>query len=303
MKQRLRLALLAMVCIVLLSGCKCQHEWVVADCVTPKTCSLCQETEGAALGHDWLAATCEEAKSCKVCGVAEGVAAGHSWVEATCMAPKHCENCDLTEGAVLEHTWLAATTESPKTCSVCAATEGDRIITDERFKTEKCKAVFGTWEFEQTISGTELNLGDYVEEVPVIMVVNFTEDGRATRDVVFKDVDQFVQDLHAGTVEAIYRQFESQEMTREEADAAFMDVRGMSVEDYSTAVWAVVNWNAYFDLQKIEHVYYVDGEHIYLADAWDEPFQTTSYSISGDKMTWMGSDLSGGTVLELTRVQ
>ena len=33
---------------------KIGHSWVKADCDTPKTCSVCHETEGDALGHDWL---------------------------------------------------------------------------------------------------------------------------------------------------------------------------------------------------------------------------------------------------------
>ena len=33
---------------------KIGHSWIKANCDTPKTCSVCQETEGDALGHDWL---------------------------------------------------------------------------------------------------------------------------------------------------------------------------------------------------------------------------------------------------------
>lgn len=38
---------------VLLTGCGCEHEWAEATCRTPKTCNLCRETEGEALGHTW----------------------------------------------------------------------------------------------------------------------------------------------------------------------------------------------------------------------------------------------------------
>ena len=30
------------------------HSWTPADCETPKTCQVCGETEGEALGHDWV---------------------------------------------------------------------------------------------------------------------------------------------------------------------------------------------------------------------------------------------------------
>ena len=41
-----------------------EHTWVDADCDTPKTCSVCGETEGEALGHDFVngkCTRCEEA--------------------------------------------------------------------------------------------------------------------------------------------------------------------------------------------------------------------------------------------------
>ena len=73
---------MCMVLIVLLSvmitGCGHTHEWVEANCETPKTCSSCGETEGEALGHtqgDWEIVT-EASYSepglkqvcCSVCG-------------------------------------------------------------------------------------------------------------------------------------------------------------------------------------------------------------------------------------------
>ena len=303
MKRKIGLLLVAMACIAMLTGCKCKHEWVAADCVTPKTCTRCQETEGAPLGHDWLAATCEEAKTCKVCTAVEGMAAGHSWVEASCIAPKHCENCDLTEGEVKEHLWLTATTETPKTCSVCGLMEGDRIMTDERFKTEKCRDLFGDWQFEKTLSADEMKLEGYVDEVPFTAVVTFTEDGRITMDLSFKDEKQFALDLQAGTVEAIYRQFESQDMTREETDAAFMDTYGKSVEEYSKDMWAAVDWETLFDLFETEYVYYVDGGKLYVSDEWEGGFSTATYAIHGDRMTLTKFALADDVAVELTKVQ
>lgn len=46
------------------------HEWVDATCVTPKTCSICGETDGEALGHTWLEkeTICTAPKTCSVCG-------------------------------------------------------------------------------------------------------------------------------------------------------------------------------------------------------------------------------------------
>ena len=43
----------------------CTHEWTDATCTAPKTCALCGETEGEALGHSY------ETGTCTVCGEAD----------------------------------------------------------------------------------------------------------------------------------------------------------------------------------------------------------------------------------------
>ena len=101
----------------------CQHKWTAATCTSPKTCSLCQVTEGAALGHSWTDATCTAPKICSVCKLTEGVALGHSWKDATCTEAKTCSVCKVTEGEALGHSWKEATCTSPRTCTVCNMTE------------------------------------------------------------------------------------------------------------------------------------------------------------------------------------
>lgn len=78
MKQKISGMILLIICVMLLSGCGCQHEWTDADCVTPRTCTLCQETESEALGHSWQEAICEAPKICTACDVTEGEALGHA---------------------------------------------------------------------------------------------------------------------------------------------------------------------------------------------------------------------------------
>lgn len=36
----------------------CVHQYAAADCVTPKTCTICGQTRGSALGHDYAEGTC-----------------------------------------------------------------------------------------------------------------------------------------------------------------------------------------------------------------------------------------------------
>lgn len=56
---------------LLLAGCssnakKHQHSWVEATCTTPKTCSICNETEGDPVGHTWE--VIDGVMKCSVCG-------------------------------------------------------------------------------------------------------------------------------------------------------------------------------------------------------------------------------------------
>ena len=67
--------LLALTLLVALVSCgKSQggenhtHVWVEATCTAPKTCSICGETEGKALGHDMQPATGDQPAVCSRCG-------------------------------------------------------------------------------------------------------------------------------------------------------------------------------------------------------------------------------------------
>ena len=101
------------------------HKWEDATCTQPKTCSVCNSTEGEANGHTWKEATCTQPKTCSVCNSTEGEPNGHTWKEATCTEPKICTVCSVTEGEANGHTWKDATCTEPKTCTVCGVTEGE----------------------------------------------------------------------------------------------------------------------------------------------------------------------------------
>lgn len=51
MRKHLFFGSLLMIGLLVLSGCSCNHVWKEADCLNPKTCSRCQETDGEPLGH------------------------------------------------------------------------------------------------------------------------------------------------------------------------------------------------------------------------------------------------------------
>lgn len=72
---------IAVCCLFMMSSCdfisdlfggfgkeECEHEWQDATCTAPKTCKLCGNTKGDALGHSGGTATCAGAAICTECG-------------------------------------------------------------------------------------------------------------------------------------------------------------------------------------------------------------------------------------------
>lgn len=100
-KKLYSLCLIALL-ICILSGCGCKHTWAEATCNTPKTCTLCQETEGTILTHIFQEATCTTPKTCTLCGYTEGTSLPHSagapvteadYVRATLSTTTSCIDC------------------------------------------------------------------------------------------------------------------------------------------------------------------------------------------------------------------
>ena len=100
--------LLALLSLLALSGCGCSHEWAEADCLTPKSCKLCQKTEGEALGHKWQDATCTSPKNCAICALTEGdplphtpgeIEASTDYIRAIKVETQSCLDC----GAVFDN--------------------------------------------------------------------------------------------------------------------------------------------------------------------------------------------------------
>ena len=107
---------------------KTEHEWKEADCTTPKTCTVCGETEGEALGH--------EASEWKIETEASCTREGKRYKECT-----RCgEKIEEETIAKTEHEWEEATTERPKTCRNCGETEGEKL-TEEKKKGCKKSAI------------------------------------------------------------------------------------------------------------------------------------------------------------------
>ncbi len=119
---------------------KCSHKWsewsvkANATCTNEGTkerkCSECGEIETNsinALGHAWQDATCTEPKTCTVCNTTEGSTIAHTpnADDGDCTTAITCSVCgDITTPAKANHTGGTATCEHKAACSVCGKEYG-----------------------------------------------------------------------------------------------------------------------------------------------------------------------------------
>lgn len=105
-----------------------EHNWTAANCTTAKTCSICDKTEGSALGHDWADATCTTPKTCKRtgCTATDGSPLGHDWDTVwTIGDDQHWHKCNRTGCTVINDAANhipdrnAATEDDPVKCTEC----------------------------------------------------------------------------------------------------------------------------------------------------------------------------------------
>ncbi len=262
---------LCLAMILSLAACGCRHEWIAANCDTAKTCSLCGEVEGEALGHKWTEADCETAKRCETCGKQEGEALGHKWLNATTEAPKTCENCQKTEGS--------------------------KIDTDPRFHTPDCQMLFGSWSGESVQdAGVQSGVTIEGEDLTYKMLVTFVfhEDGRMEMQTKI-DKDSYLRVMRIISIEESYAALEQQGINRADADAAMMQAYGTDVPGYVDMMLSEISLA---DLSiGMDGVYYVVGSTLHDSVSWDEEFDASEFTLEGDKLTLISQEVT----LELTR--
>ena len=306
MKKKLTVLLLVLTCLALLAGCGCEHEWAEADCVNPKHCTLCEETEGDPLGHVWMAATCEAPKTCEVCAATDGDPKGHSWVDASCEEPKHCDVCALTEGEALGHTWMEVTTEAPMTCETCAATEGEKINTDPRFTTAQTKDIQGKWSCLVQLTGEMMGIEDFPGTLDCYMILNFTNDGEMGFAVEIANQASFMESMVAYTLDVTYQEFAAAGIDKATADAAMVETYGMTTEEYIRQQLEAMDFNAMFESifaeLDIGGVYYVEDGQLYVGDSWNSAMYPSDFTLDGDTLSIADLDEEMGVDTTLTRV-
>lgn len=283
--KRFAIIFLLLACLLALSACGCKHEvWSEADCINPKTCTQCGQTEGEALGHTWRAADCETPKACETCGTAEGAALGHSWVDATCEAPKACSACKLTEGEALGHIWKDATTEAPKTCTACAKTEGERIITDPRFTTAATMAIQGSWIHTFSMTGEMMGMEGFTGTFDCLYHLELSNDGKMEMSISIADEDAFKKAMLDYVVESLYAEFALSGLNREQADAAMNETYGMDIKSYAATVMDSIDVAGLFESMGVSGVYYVDGNILYRSMSWEMEMESITFELEDDKL-------------------
>ena len=104
MKKTLSLCILLFAFCILLTACgnKCEHTY---DNACDVTCNECGEER--TVTHDFADADCLNPKTCTVCGKTEGSALGHEWTTPDvdlCEVQSTCSRCGATDGENKEHT-------------------------------------------------------------------------------------------------------------------------------------------------------------------------------------------------------
>lgn len=288
MKKKMWIIVLALICVLALAGCKCEHEWVEADCDTAKTCSLCGETEGAPLGHSWAAATCEDPKTCENCGAKEGEAKGHFWDEATCEEAMTCNVCRATEGEPLGHVWEEATTELPKTCTVCQATEGEPLDVDPRFTTESTKELHGRWSSDVVLTGEMLGMEDYVEKLECTLFYEFSSNGEGNMYIEFEDRFAVLDAMKKMTLDTTYLTYAAMGYGKTATDELMESSLGMTTEEFVDMTIESMDMEDLFGMFFADFLYYVEDGKLYITHAvptegrepsWEDDFDHTKYTL------------------------
>lgn len=277
MKRVFALMLVLAMCLTF-AACGCKHEWYAPTCETPKTCSLCGETEGEPNGHSIVAVTCEEAE--------------------------HCANCDYVNGEPLGHTWVDATTEAPKTCQTCGATEGERIITDPRFTTAATKDLQGTWEMFVPLTGDMMGIPGFPGTADINLQLVFGEAGELS--IAAEVTDGFVDSVIQYTVDLMYAEFEAQGMDKETADALFADTYDATIYDYVAEEIGATDFNTMFatlfEAAGLSGVYYVEDGLLYNGNDWDSELVGDTFTLEGDSLVIDSFNSELGIEASFTRV-
>lgn len=188
MKRSTAYWMLIVFSLLVLTGCSCKHQWTDANCVSPKTCSLCETTEGEPIGHSWADASCTAPKTCVLCGEIDGEALGHQWQAATCELAEICTRCEAVGAAASGHTygeWECDGENFAHSCQNCGNAE---VLPPEGFFMQ---LLTGTWRAKVYSNGSHDTLHP---EDSITIYPDGTIDLALTQKVEFPETAQLVKE-------------------------------------------------------------------------------------------------------------
>lgn len=97
-----------------------RHVFSLATCTEKAKC-ICGATTGEVLQHEFVEANCTTPKTCATCGLEEGEKVGHNWQRNTCDQPETCTTCNATRGTGIPHMFLDGS------CQVCNAVDPNYV--------------------------------------------------------------------------------------------------------------------------------------------------------------------------------
>lgn len=230
-------------------------------------------------------------------------------VMVLCLAACGDEEKEGNGGSTTEST-TEATTEATNEATQ-GATEPEPTI--GLFDKDAAADVIGAWKLELIVDGSVLQLDDFTYEAVFPLIFTFGEDGTMSmgfdQTTLADSVDSYNAALADYLVDVMYDQFNAEGFSKDGADKAFQDAHGKSIAEYVDEQVKAMDIASLFAQIGAEGVYYVEDGKIYSSDSWDGTFEINSYTVEGDTLTLLDSNMEGnwesmGVTLpaELTRV-
>ena len=148
-----------------------RHVFSVATCTEKSKC-ICGETTGNLLEHEFVDANCTSPKTCTKCGLEEGEKLGHDWKRYTCDQPEVCTKCNSTRGTGIPHSFLDGY------CIVCNAINPNVVVPHEHVYDNACDASCNTCIYTREV---EHSYGEW----NIVFDATLTTEGYKQRQCMF----------------------------------------------------------------------------------------------------------------------
>lgn len=204
----------------------CVHVWKEADCISPKTCTVCKATEGAVADHSWKEADCTTPKTCTVCKATEGEAAGHVWKEADCTAPKTCTVCKATEGEKSGHKY------NGEKCTVCGAVDNTRAGVKKALN--DCERYVTYLDIDADILETEIELYRMTGDTKYLLEIQDTVSEMCDYFSRIEDICEPYKDNYLG-------------LMYDECDVDYPVITSSSLSGTSSLILSAKNMKIFYD--------------------------------------------------------